>query len=62
MIELEFDTYGTGAYHALAWANLIGVVCPRCDGRKVVGPASFPCTCPQCHGTGKVLQRPERVD
>lgn len=59
MFELEFDSYGTGATHAVRWGEMTGVVCPKCQGAKTVGPATFPCTCPQCQGTGKVLERPE---
>lgn len=62
MFGLEFDTYGTGPTHALRWSEVVGVVCPKCNGVKTVGPPTFPCTCPLCIGTGKVLQRPEAAN
>lgn len=55
--ELELDTWGTGASHALAWSDMIGEVCPRCDGNRWLPPTNFPVPCPVCKGTGKVLER-----
>lgn len=56
--ELEFDTWGTGAAHAALWSMPIAEVCDRCHGQKLLGPRTFPVTCPQCHGTG-TTRRPE---
>jgi DnaJ-class molecular chaperone len=58
-VELQFDTYGTGVQHAVAWSETVGTVCDRCGGRRTIRAGSLPLTCPTCHGTGKVLQRKE---
>jgi DnaJ-class molecular chaperone len=54
--ELEFNTWGTGADHALDWSQRVGQTCDKCGGAKVLRAGVLPVTCPKCEGRGVLIQ------